>query len=214
MQRDAQPHRPAWWRPTLEYGPLVVFLLVLLLAGRLGLTERGLSWFALEAGQESTARFLLATAVFVPLGLLGTALLWLTEAKKPYPLLFGTLLVLVFGGLTLYFRDPAFLQLKVTLANLLFAGMLAAGLMLRRLFLKDLMAEGLPFTVADKGWQQSTWLWIGFFVLLALLNEVLRRSLGTDAWAWVTKVGFTVATFAVSLAMIAILNAHKLSSQD
>ena len=205
---------PKWWRPVFEYGPLLAFFTVLVISGRLGLTERALLWFALAPEQESTARFLLATLVFVPLGLVGTTVLWFTAPEKPYILLIGTLMLLVFGGLTLYFRDPLFLQIRVTLANLLFATGLSIGMLLGRWFLKDLMAANLPFAVNDSGWRAVTWMWIVFFILLATLNEWLRRVLGTDAWAWVTKAGFPVATFIVSIAMLAILNRHKMDNQS
>ena len=56
----------------------------------------------------------------------------------------GTL-VLVFGGLTLWYHDHDFIQIKVTFINVLFGGVLLGGLAFGRNYLKLVMGElGMP----------------------------------------------------------------------
>ena len=54
------------------------------------------------------------------------------EKKIPYIPLLGAILVTIFGGLTIFFKNPIFIYLKPTIINILFA----AGLLIGKLFFK------------------------------------------------------------------------------
>lgn len=113
-----------------------------------------------------------------------------------------TLLVLVFGSLTLWLRDPSFIKMKPTIVNAAFAALLAIGLATDRLFLKYLLGEALKLT--DEGWRRLTWRWAFFFVALALANEFVWRNFSDSVW-WGFKVAIvpiTVAFFACQWGLI------------
>ena len=69
--------------------------------------------------------------------------------------------------------------MKPTMINLLFAGVLLVGLLVRRnLLLKLLLGEA--FDLTEEGWRQLTYRWIVFFIALAALNEIVWRNFQRD----------------------------------
>jgi len=158
----------------LELGPLVVFFFAN--------AKAGIFW--------ATGAFMAAIAVSI-------AVTWRIEGRVPtLPLVTGVF-VLVFGGLTLILQDELFIKLKPTIVNTLFAALLLGGLFFRRNFLKMLLHQVFPMT--DDGWRLLTVRWAGFFLLLAVLNEVVWRNYSTDAWVNFKVFGIMPLTIVFSL---------------
>jgi intracellular septation protein len=88
--------------------------------------------------------------------------------------------VLIFGSLTIYLRNPTFIYIKPTILYLMFASALAGGLFFRKLLLKNLLSEALQ--MQDEGWRILTQRWIGFFLVLAILNEAVWRNFPEATW--------------------------------
>lgn len=169
----------------LELGPLVVFFVANARAGI----------FA------ATAWFMGAMA----LALLGS---WLVFRKVPTMPLVSGAFVLVFGGLTLYLQDELFIKLKPTIVNALFAAILFAGLAWRKPLLKPLLGQMLPLD--DEGWRRLTFRWAGFFVVLALLNEVIWRNFSTEFWIGFKLFGTMPLTLVFALAQTPLILRHRL----
>ena len=90
------------------------------------------------------------------------------------------LLVIFFGALTIWFRDPTFIKMKPTIIYLSFAIILIVGLMRNRSLLKSLM--GSTLVLEERGWVLLTKRIIIFFICLAFLNELVWRFFGQDQW--------------------------------
>ena len=103
--------------------------------------------------------------------------------------------VLVFGGLTLLLANDLFIKLKPTIVNLTFAAILFVGLKTGRLFIKLVLESAVQLT--ERGWIILTRAWIGFFIVLAALNEIVWRTLPTDAWVHLQGVRHHAADPAV-----------------
>ncbi|MGE4013558.1 MAG: inner membrane-spanning protein YciB, partial [Alphaproteobacteria bacterium] len=99
--------------------------------------------------------------------------------------LITAVVVLIFGGLTLYLDSDIFIKMKPTIVNSLFALILFAGLAFGKSFLKPLL--GFAFQLHDRGWKLLSLRWAIFFVFLAIVNEFVWRTQSTDFW-----VGFKV----------------------
>lgn len=89
-------------------------------------------------------------------------------------------IIVVFGGATLWLQDETFIKWKPTVLYALFGGLLALGkLVFRRdwiaVLLKDLE---LPAAV----WSGVTWSWIGFFAAMALVNWYVAFHFSLEAW--------------------------------
>ncbi|MFT5182212.1 MAG: intracellular septation protein [Alphaproteobacteria bacterium] len=166
-----------WLKLIIETGPLVVFFVV---NGRGGLPElRGL-WLASDAAATAQQGLFEATGAFMIVTVVALFAGWFLERRLPVMPLVSGFFVVIFGGLTLVLADETFIKLKPTLVNSLFAVILLGGLVFKRSLLKPLF--GSAFQLDDKGWRTLTLRWGVFFVLLAILNEVVWRNFSTDFW--------------------------------
>ena len=189
-----------WIKLAIEAGPLVVFFLV---NGRDGLPEFRHLWMAEGAvplvGQslfEATGAFMVATVIALVAG-------WRLERKLPIMPLVSGGFVLVFGGLTLVLADETFIKLKPTLVNTLFAVILFGGLAFGRALLKPLFGAALQ--LSDRGWRVLTLRWAIFFVILAILNEIVWRNFTTDFWVSFKLFGIMPLTFLFAAAQTPLL---------
>lgn len=173
----------------LELGPLVVFFI-------------GNSQFGIF---NATMAFMAATAASLAISYA------LTRTIPTMPLVSG-IFVMVFGGLTIWLNDELFIKLKPTIVNLLFASILAFGLVTGRLFMKMVLDSALP--LSDRGWVVMTRAWIGFFIVLAILNEVVWRSVSTDAWVSFKVFGVMPLTLVFSFSLIPLMNKHMIETPD
>jgi intracellular septation protein len=115
--------------------------------------------------------------------------------------------VLIFGGLTIYLRDPTFIKIKPTILYLLFAGALAGGLYLKKLMLKSLLSEALQ--MQDEGWRLLTQRWIGFFIALAILNEFVWRNYPESTWVAFKSFGVMPLTAVFMAAQISLIMKYQ-----
>ena len=150
-----------------------------------------------------------ATAAFMVATLVAMALSWWKTRHIPPMLIFTGLIVVVFGGLTLWLQDETFIKLKPTLIYGMFAGILLFGLATRRSYLKLVMGEALP-QLDDDGWRKLTRNWALFFIALMAANEVARQVLTTDQWVNFKVWGVTSATFVFALLQVPLLKKHGL----
>lgn len=85
---------------------------------------------------------------------------------------------ITFGVLTLVTGDPKWVQIKVTIFNAMFAGFLFLGLWLDRNFFQYVFEKTFHYT--KEGWDTFTRSFAWFFVLTALLNELVRIGFKDD----------------------------------
>jgi intracellular septation protein len=179
-----------------DFGPLVVFLVTYVAA----------EWLQPEAGiYWATGLLMLATvaALAVSRAVLG---------RYSLPALVTAVLVVVLGGFTLWLQDPRFVMMKPTIANLLFAGVLGVGLLTGRNLLKLLMGELLKLT--DEGWHKLTIRWIGFFLAVALLNEIVWRNFSQPTWVTFKVLGILPLTLAFAVAQAGLIKRYEAKGGD
>ncbi|MAK10016.1 MAG: intracellular septation protein A [Rhodobacteraceae bacterium] len=128
----------------------------------------------------SVEKIIFATKVFVPVLLVASVLSYLILRTISKMSVITALLVIFFGALTIWFRDPTFIKMKPTIIYLSFAIILIAGLIRNRSLLKSLM--GSTLVLEERGWVLLTKRIIIFFICLAFLNELVWRFFGQDQW--------------------------------
>ncbi len=192
MTDTTQPRREldGWKKLAVDLGPLVVFF-------------AAYSRFDIFVG---TAAFMAATAVAM-------AVAWALTRHIPAMTWFSALLVGFFGGLTLWLKDETFIKMKPTIVYLIFAGILAFGLMRRRNYLKSLLGSAFQ-GLTELGWELLARRWVLFFLLLAALNEVFWRFFSTDIWLHFKIWGDTLITFLFAIAQMPMLLRHGLILKD
>lgn len=146
---------------------------------------------AFAAAYFLTKDFMKATWVLVGASLLAVVAGLIIDKKIPLMPAIAAGVATLFGGATLLFNDPRILKVKMTILYSAFAAILLFGQLSGRNFLKMLLGENLP--LKDKAWPTLTYLYIGFFVVIALVNEYIWRT-QTDA-VWVAFKGFMFFIF-------------------
>lgn len=204
-------------RAAIDYGPLAVFFLAnfLLPASVAVRVVAGVSdvLAGLPAEQAHTiARVLLATGAFVAATVAAMAVAQVKLRRIPPMLWISGGLVVVFGGLALWFRDQRFLQMKPTLVYLMLAGVLAFGLATGRPLLQALLGGAYP-GLSEGGWRRLTRNWALFFAGMAAANEVVWRSFGWDVWVAYKLWGAIPLTLLFALANVPMLLRHGLQTE-
>ena len=149
--------------------------------------------------------------IFVPLSVVALYASWKLEGRVSRIALYGTIAVILFGGLTLALRDERFIKIKVTAINALLGGILIMGLLRKKPLLKELLGDGMRLT--DEGWRALSLRFALFFFALAALNEVLRRTLSTDAWVNFKVFGILGATLVFTFLQAPLLQKHGLEER-
>ncbi|TDP47179.1 septation protein A [Zavarzinia compransoris] len=149
-----------------------------------------------------------ATGVFMAATVVALAANWLLERRLPVMPLVSGFFVMVFGGLTLLLQDELFIKMKPTIVNTLFAVILFGGLAFGRSLLKPLF--GAAFQLTDAGWRVLTFRWAGFFVFLAVVNEVVWRNFDTDTWVDFKVFAIMPITIVFTLSQMPLILRHQL----
>ncbi len=133
-----------------EFGPLVAMFVVNAMAG-------------INAG---TWALILSTGVAM-------VVMRLVLGRLPvFPIIASTVTVL-FGIMTLLTGDAMWIQIKVTIFNALFATFLFGGLWLGQNFFQHIFEKTFHYT--REGWDRFTFSFAWFFILTAVLNEIVRQ---------------------------------------
>ncbi len=192
----------------LEFGPLAAFFFA---------NARG-EWIvaqfpALAGFGRLGEPIFIATAVFMVATVLALTISWsLTRSIPIMPLVSGVI-VLVFGGLTLWLQDELFIKLKPTIINTIFGVVLLVGLFGFRTSLLRYVFNA-AFAIDEEGWRKLTIRWGVFFLFLAVLNEVVWRNFSTDFWVAFKVWGTMPITLAFTLFQMPLIMRHQLDEKD
>ncbi|MEO0698473.1 MAG: inner membrane-spanning protein YciB [Pseudomonadota bacterium] len=193
----------SWLSVAIDYGPLLVFLLV----------YRQMSPEETSAGGEIIA-ILYGTGAFMAAAVVALIASRALLGKISPMLWFSTALIVGFGALTIMFGDPTFVQLKPTIIYTVMGGALLIG-WLRGAALLKILLEAAFEGLTQEGWLKLSRNWGGFFLFLAGLNEVLRAMYnepnGTfETWLWAKFWVFMPLSFLFTFANIPMLLKHGL----
>jgi intracellular septation protein len=150
-----------------------------------------------------------ATGAFMAAVVVALVVSYVLIRRFPVMTVVSAVIVIVFGGLTIFLHDDTFIKIKPTLIYLLFGGVLAGGLLLRKPLLS--MVFDSVFNLTDEGWRKLTIRWAAFFFVMAVLNEVVWRTQTTDFWVSFKLFGFVPLTFVFALAQLPLMKKHDAS---
>ena len=171
----------------IDIGPLAVFFI----------------FYTRSNLQSAILPFMIATVIAVLLS-------YIIEKKIPVMPTAGAFIILLFGGMTLYFDNETFFKMKPTIINILFAVILYGGIFFKKPLLKYLLGSALK--LENEGWDILTKRWAGFFIALAILNEIVWRTQSTDVWVNFKVFGILPLTFIFTLTQFSIIK--KFQKED
>jgi len=186
----------------LELGPIAAFFI-----GYVRLKDQVFTF-----GGTEYAGFIVVTAAFIPLMLLSTGILWALTGKLSKMQIATVVLVVVFGGLSVWLNDERFFKIKPTIIYLLFATILGVGLLRGKSYLRDVMGEALPMHPA--GWMILTKRLAWFFFALAVANELIWRGFSTEVWVNFKTFGLTIAMFGFFIAQGRLMAKYGLTKPE
>jgi intracellular septation protein len=175
--------RPQIIKMALELGPLVIFFIA-----------------------NARADIFVATAAFMGAMVISLVLTWFILKKIAIMPLVTGVVVLVFGGLTLWLQDDTFIKIKPTITNSLFAAVLLGGLVFKQSLLKYVFGD--VYKLREQGWSKLTLNWGVFFLVLAVVNEILWRNFTTDTWVAFKVWGVMPLTVIFSISQVSLLNKY------
>ena len=146
---------------------------------------------------------------FIIATLIALAVVYFLEKRIPMlPLLSGVIITL-FGGLTIYFDNKIFFYMKPTIINLLFATVLIFGKYFTQKPLLKMFFQN-TFNLKDEGWKKLNYQWIGFFLFVAILNEIIWRTQTEAFWVNFKVWGLLPISFVFAASQISLINKYKL----
>lgn len=181
----------------IEYGPLAVFLATYLIGGRY---------------LDDTGAILLATGAIMAATVLALSVAWIVQRRVPRVPLISGVLLMVFGGLTLWAQNPVFIKMKPTMVYLLFSALLLGGLAAGRPLLKPLLQNA--WQLDEAGWKKLTARFGLFFLVLAGLNELVWRTQSTDFWVTYKIFGTMGLILVFTMAQVGLIQRHQITQES
>jgi intracellular septation protein len=147
-----------------------------------------------------------ATATFMGAVLVALAISYYLTRHLPIMPVVTAIIVVVFGGLTLFLHDATFIKVKPTIIYALFGAILLGGLF----FGKPLLGVVLDsmFQLTEEGWRKLTLRWALFFLVLAVLNEIVWRNTSTNVWVDFKVFGVVPLTFIFGALQVPLLKKY------
>ncbi|MCC6001023.1 MAG: septation protein IspZ [Pararhodobacter sp.] len=183
-------------RQILEYGPLLVFLVVYFLMRDQTVT----------LGNTEYAGFIIAIVAFTPLQLVSALVLRRLTGRLSRMQVATLVLVVVLGGITVALNDERFFKMKSTFVFGTFSLLLWIGLWRGQSWLAYVLEDALP--ISHAGWMILTRRMAWFFLAFAAANEVIWRNFSTDVYVIWDTFGQMGVMFAFLLSNFRLIEAH------
>ena len=174
-----------------DFGPLIIFFTVYYKGGK---------------NLETAIPPLIIATIFAVI------IIYYLDKKIPYVPLIGAILITIFGGLTIFFKNPIFIYLKPTIINILFAiGLLFGKIILKKNFLQLFLQSSIK--LEEIGWNKLMYRWILFFIFLAVLNEFVWRTQSEEFWINFKVWGILPITFIFTAFQIPLIKNYRLNEK-
>lgn len=191
-----------WVKAGLDWGPLIVFFIAF----------NRLKDGSYEILGRDYSGFVVATALFIPLIAFSTLVLWRLTGKLSAMQIATLVLVLVFGGLSVWLNDPTFFKMKPTIIYLLFAAILGAGLLRGKAWLQLVMEQALP--MEHEGWMILTKRFVRLFLALAVANEIVWRTMSDEIWVDFKTFGLPIILIGFIMAQAKLFEKYGIDKAE
>ena len=188
-------------KSVLEFGPVLAFF-----AAYLMLKDE-----IFTIGSTEYEGFILVTAGFVPLMVLSTGILWKLTGKLSKMQALTLILIVVFGGLSVWLNDERFFKMKTSIVYGVFAAILGIGLLRGQSYLRYIMEDCLP--MEKEGWMILMRRLVAMFEAMALANAYIWRTQTTELWFKLETFAFPVVLFLFLWSQIVLLQKYLIEPE-
>jgi len=150
---------------------------------------------------------MLATVAVIIASVIQISWVKLRHGKVDKALWLSAILVVVLGGMTLYFQNDTFIKWKPTVLYWVFAVVLiSADLFWKKNFIQTMMGNdiGLP----ERVWKTLNLSWAIFFLCLGILNLYVAFNYSIDTWASFKLFGTMGLMFVFIIAQSIAINKY------
>jgi len=193
--------------------PVILFFAVFKFAGAQpeaaqAFASQYLSFLVVDGAiSAQQAPILLATAVAILATLAQVVWLLLRRRHVDTMLWVSLVIIVVFGGATIYFQDELFIKWKPTVLYWCFSlALLGAQLILRKNLIRSLM--GQQMTLPDPVWGKLNLAWGAFFAAMGVLNLYVAFNFPLELWVNFKMFGFLGLMIAFVIAQTAYLSRY------
>ncbi|MEM9965656.1 MAG: septation protein IspZ [Asticcacaulis sp.] len=151
----------------IDYGPIIAFGATFFLVPVLGIAPRS------EALIWASGVLAVTSVIAVIVGLV-------LEKRIAWLPLIAAVLGIPFAILTVVFKDPVFVKLKMTIVNVLIGGGLLIALGFGKNPFKSLLGSSLQ--LKDAAWPRLTVYYALFYLLMGVANEFIWRTQSDEVW--------------------------------
>ncbi|MCD6045435.1 MAG: ispZ [Gammaproteobacteria bacterium] len=122
-----------------------------------------------------------ATAIAILCSFIQLAFYWFKFRRVDTMTLASCIIITVLGGFTLLLHNVMFIKWKPTILYFIFSlALLLSGFFAKQSLLQRMLGQTLKLPAAI--WQRLNYIWVGFFLLLAILNLYVAYHFSTSAW--------------------------------
>lgn len=151
-----------------------------------------------------------ATAVAIVATLAQIIYCKIRYGKVEKMLLVSGVIITLFGGATLFFKDPTFIQWKPTILYWLFtAGLLGAQFLFNKNPMRAMMEKQI--NLPNNVWAKLNLAWAALFVALGFLNLYVAFNYSQDTWVDFKLFGITGIMFVFIIGQTLLLSKHLVS---
>ena len=143
--------------------------------------------------------FIIASVITLPL-------LFIIDKKIPIFAIISTVIIIIFGIISIYFNNEGIFKMKPTFLYLATSIGLLISLRFNKIILKNLLSTSIQMN--NRGWKIATKRWSYFFIFLAFTNEIIWRTQPTQTWVTFKVFGVLILMFIFSLLQISLIKKY------
>ena len=200
-----------------DFFPVALFFMVYKFFGELPpewiAVANQLPLMALNQNEPKDA-ILLATLVIILATIVQNALYFVIYRRFERMHLITLAILLVFGTLTLFLKDPIFIKWKVSIINWGFAlaFIVSQYVGIRKTLTERMMSNAIQVPTAI--WQKANWQWAGFFIFIGVINLLVAYNFSEEVWVDFKLFGVLGLTFAFIIAQVFYLQRYAVETTD
>ncbi|PWV98296.1 intracellular septation protein A [Hoeflea marina] len=187
----------------LELGPLLVFFFA----------NSKAEWMAEQFPMLASLGkpIFIASAAFMAATAIALTISWILLRSLPIMPILSAVVIFVFGAIGFWLHDEFFFKIKPTIINTMFGTILLGGLWFGRSLLGYVFDSA--FQLDAEGWRKLTFRWGVYFLVMAVVNEVMWRNFSTDTWIAFKVWGNMPLSILFMLAQMPLMMRHALPEE-